>query len=243
MVNFDKLFRLMGCDRDEIWSDTLSQLASSYGFAQFFYSININKQAPLESALIYTNYSALWLKMYKNSFWDHDPIVKYCRKSNLPLIWEEKTFKTRHELQFYKTAQAHGLSRGIAFPIHGAQAEFAMLNLIIDEHIKMPSRKELDELLCDWALIRDYIFESSKKLTKLQAQDPPEKTSLTKREIQFLQLATEGKSSWEMSVICECTEATVNFHFANIRKKFKVKTRQQAIVKAMQLGITFLDGI
>jgi DNA-binding CsgD family transcriptional regulator len=34
----------------------------------------------------------------------------------------------------------------------------------------------------------------------------------------------------------------VNFHFSNIRKKFKVKTRQQAIVKALQLGLTFHEG-
>lgn len=180
--------------------------------------------------------------MYKESFWDIDPIVKHCKKSNMPLIWDEKTFKSRQEIQLYRTAQVYGLYKGIAFPVHGSHAEFAILNLVIDEINHTPSQQQLDAWICDWALIRDYVFESSKKFTKLQSHDQAEKTLLTKREIQFLQLATEGKSSWEMSVICECTEATVNFHFSNIRKKLKVKSRQQAIVKAMQLGITFLEG-
>jgi len=157
----------------------------------------------------------------------------------MPLIWEQKTFKSRQEIQLHKTAQVYGLSRGIAFPMHGAHAEFAILNLVINEATKTPSQQELDEMISDWALIRDYVFESSKKFTQLEKHDQPEKALLTKREIEFLQLATEGKSSWEMSVICKCTEATVNFHFSNIRKKFKVKMRQQAIVKALQLGLTF----
>jgi LuxR family quorum-sensing transcriptional regulator LasR len=239
MVDFDKLFRLMGCDRDEIWSETLFKLAKSYGLSQVFYSINLNKQSPLTSALIYSNYTPMWLKMYGEAFWDIDPIVKHCRNGNMPLIWDQKTFKSRQEIQFYKTSQVYGLHKGIAFPMHGAHAEFAMLNLVIDETEKPLSQKKMDEIIADWALIRDYVFESSKRFTQLQSHDQSERALLTKREIEFLQLATEGKSSWEMSVICKCTEATVNFHFSNIRKKFKVKTRQQAIVKAIQLGITF----
>jgi LuxR family quorum-sensing transcriptional regulator LasR len=38
-----------------------------------------------------------------------------------------------------------------------------------------------------------------------------------------------------------CAEATVNFHFANARRKFKVSTRQQAIVKAIRLGLIHPD--
>lgn len=91
-------------------------------------------------------------------------------------------------------------------------------------------------------MIRDYVFESSKKFTQLKNYIQPDKTFLTRREIECLRWAAEGKSSWEMSVICKCTEATVNFHFANIRKKFKVNTRQQAIVKTMQLGLIFPKG-
>jgi len=239
MVNFDKLFKLMGCDRDEIWSDTLFQLAESYGFSQVFYSINANKQSPLASALIYSNYAPLWLKIYEDSFWSTDPIVRHCMNSNMPLIWGQKTFKTRQEIQLHKTAQVYGLHRGIAFPVHGAHAEFAILNLVMKETAKPPSQQKLDEMIADWALIRDYVFESSKKFTQLQSHDQSEKSLLTRREVQCLQLAAEGKSSWDMAVVCECTEATINFHFKNIRKKFKVNTRQQAIVKAMQLGLIF----
>lgn len=240
MVNFDRLFRLMGCDREEIWSETLFALADHYGFAQVFYSINNNKQTPLSSALICSNCPPIWQQIYKQKLWSADPVIRHCMNSNMPLIWDQKSFKSRQEIQFYNTAQVYGLHRGIALPVHGPHAEFGILNLIHKTSV-LHSQHKLDEMISDWALIRDYVFESSKKFSQLKPYELPDQLSLTKREIECLQWAAEGKSSWEMAVICKCTATTINFHLANVRKKFKVKTRQQAIVKAIQLGIIFPD--
>ena len=60
---------------------------------------------------------------------------------------------------------------------------------------------------------------------------------LTRRELEVLKWVMAGKSSWEISRITDCAEATVNFHISNIRQKFNVSTRQQALVKAIALGI------
>jgi LuxR family quorum-sensing transcriptional regulator LasR len=38
-------------------------------------------------------------------------------------------------------------------------------------------------------------------------------------------------------MITRCSEATVNFHLANVRQKFNVNTRQQAVIKAISLGL------
>lgn len=60
---------------------------------------------------------------------------------------------------------------------------------------------------------------------------------LTRRELEVLQWVMAGKSSWEIARITSCSEATVNFHLANVRQKFDVNTRQQAVVKAIALGM------
>jgi DNA-binding CsgD family transcriptional regulator len=60
---------------------------------------------------------------------------------------------------------------------------------------------------------------------------------LTSRELEVLNLAMAGKSTWEISRITNSSEATVNFHMANVRLKFNVNTRQQAVVKAISLGL------
>ena len=64
-----------------------------------------------------------------------------------------------------------------------------------------------------------------------------ERPRLTKRELEVLNWVMVGKSSWEISKITNCSEATVNFHIGNVRQKFGVSTRQQALVKAIGMGI------
>ncbi|HHW1563471.1 TPA: LuxR C-terminal-related transcriptional regulator, partial [Pseudomonas aeruginosa] len=48
------------------------------------------------------------------------------------------------------------------------------------------------------------------------------------------------KTSWEISVICNCSEANVNFHMGNIRRKFGVTSRRVAAIMAVNLGLITL---
>jgi LuxR family quorum-sensing transcriptional regulator LasR len=61
--------------------------------------------------------------------------------------------------------------------------------------------------------------------------------TLTNRETEVLQWSAAGKSSWEIGRIFNCTEAGVNYHFSNIRRKFGVSSRGSAVVKALELGL------
>ncbi|AWY44336.1 helix-turn-helix transcriptional regulator [Pseudomonas putida] len=82
-------------------------------------------------------------------------------------------------------------------------------------------------------------FSSSLPPARLQHQEPehPSAIKLTAREKEVLQWSAIGKSSWEIGRIFNCTEAGVNYHFANIRRKFGVSSRGCAVVKALELGL------
>lgn len=60
---------------------------------------------------------------------------------------------------------------------------------------------------------------------------------LTLREKVVLQWSAEGKTSWEIAHILQCSESAVNFHFCNIRRKFGVTSRSAAMLKALALGL------
>jgi DNA-binding CsgD family transcriptional regulator len=60
---------------------------------------------------------------------------------------------------------------------------------------------------------------------------------LTNREKEFLQWSEAGKSSWEIAVIVDCSEANVNYHFNNIRRKFGVSSRHLAGKIAREQGL------
>ncbi len=98
-------------------------------------------------------------------------------------------------------------------------------------------RRQLEQVLDELALLRDYVFESSVRFIKPSAAALPPDIHLTRRELECLKWVMDGKSSWEIASILSCSEATVNFHITNVRDKFHVRTRQQAVVKAISAGL------
>ncbi|MGE8065666.1 helix-turn-helix domain-containing protein [Pseudomonas sp. NPDC089569] len=69
-----------------------------------------------------------------------------------------------------------------------------------------------------------------------RGENPPP-AQLTVKERQALLWCSKGKTSWEIARIQNCSEATVNFHFSNIRRKFAVRSRCAAVLKAIESGV------
>lgn len=98
-------------------------------------------------------------------------------------------------------------------------------------------RKECDsQILIDAAerMLRQAINEGGNRIEALAIDAP---FRLTPRELECLQWSALGKSSWEIAGILQISESAVNFHMANIRHKFQVSSRRQAIAQAIRLGL------
>ncbi len=65
----------------------------------------------------------------------------------------------------------------------------------------------------------------------------PIEVVLTEKEQQVLHWAALGKTTWEISRIQGRTEAAVNFHLCNIRRKFGVNSLRAALMKAIHQGM------
>ncbi|MGJ7518080.1 helix-turn-helix domain-containing protein [Pseudomonas baetica] len=74
----------------------------------------------------------------------------------------------------------------------------------------------------------------------LDDEGNPPPARLTAKETQTLLWCLKGKTSWEIARIQNCSEATVNFHFSNIRRKFAVSSRSAALLKAIESGVISL---
>lgn len=60
---------------------------------------------------------------------------------------------------------------------------------------------------------------------------------LTEKEVEVLQWAREGKTSWEIALIRDVCEGTVKFHLKTIYAKLGVSNRAQAVGEALARGI------
>jgi len=237
MSGFDDLFSLLQSANENAWSSTLFNLAQKSGFAQTVYGVVPDKRQPLENAFLRSNYSPSWRHHYDSEKLHYiDPTVAHCLRSTVPLIWEPTTFKSDAEKKFYEEACAYGLRSGITYPVHGPNGEFGVISFVSDISSGAEFQRELNQSLAHLALVRDFVFESSLKFFKPPVS-LPDTIHLTNRELECLKWAMAGKSSWEISRILNRSEATINFHITNIKQKFQVNSRQQAIVKAIRIGL------
>ena len=71
---------------------------------------------------------------------------------------------------------------------------------------------------------------------------PPEKHSLTPRQLEILQLLADGKSTGQIADELYLSKTTVRNHVAHILANLDVHTRVQAVVAASRLGLIRMPG-
>jgi LuxR family quorum-sensing transcriptional regulator LasR len=236
MVDLSQLMRLVNASTELAWSSALFDIGHQLGFGGVMYAALLSKHANLERPFLHSNYPKAWREHYDSAKLHYvDPTIRHCMSSVLPLIWEPDTFRQKDE-HIYEEARQFGKRSGITFPMHGCNGEIGMISFATEELEDQAFTDHLTHYMADLSLVRDYAFESSLKFIKARSQGEPV-PHLTKRELEVIKWVMAGKSSWEISRITDCAEATINFHISNIRQKFNVNTRQQALVKAIALGI------
>ena len=237
MLDGRQLMSLLSCEDEADWSAALFLVAQQLGFDQVVYGAVGSKHAQLETAFVQSNYQADWRSQYDAERLHYiDPTVIHCMGSSVPVVWEPALFRTSAQRALYEEACSYGIRSGVTFPIHGPNGEFGVISFASDQAPSAEHERTIGRLMPALSLVRDYAFESSLRFVSPRAaQDAV--PHLTRRELEVLNWVMVGKSSWEISKITRCSEATVNFHIGNIRHKFKVNTRQQALVKAISMGI------
>lgn len=239
-MNLARVKNLLTIKDADIWGKEICEIAADAGFEQTLFGMCLSRHDPLENAFIKSNYDPVWRERYDHEKLAYvDPTVAYSLRHNTPLLWTSHLFTGRAQKQFYEEACGYGLTTGLFFPIHGVDGEFGVFSFSSSSLNSSACQKQIMHALPELALLRDFAVESAKSLVFPNSRKKD--VFLTKRERVVLQWLRDGKSSWEIGRILSCSEATVNFHTANLRHKFGVRTRQQVVVKAIQLGLIPFD--
>ena len=238
MKTTEQFADLMCCNSVAAWRNLVFKLGNELGYEQTLLAILPDRNAPVEPeyAFLQSNYSADWLHKYTAERMHHvDPAFTHCASKSIPLIWSPDIFSARKQKEIYEEACGPGLRSGVTLPIHGAQGEMGILCFVSDTKPGKRFQQEVHGLLPELSYFRDVIFETS--LQFMKPSEFPEKLSVTPCELECIKWCAAGKSSWDIAQILHRSEAAVNFHFGNLRRKFKVSSRQQVVVKALRCGL------
>lgn len=175
-----------------------------------------------------------------------DPTVTHCLTKTMPVVWSPGVFASTSPKRMSEGARRieprTGLTlpvTSLTLPIHGPRGEVGILCLVTDRAMSDSLLRNMNHQLPDIALFRDVAFETCQRHLAPYVETSLPK--LTPRERECLKWTAIGKSSWEIANIYRCSEATVNFHMSNIRRKMGVGSRRVAAVKAVRMGLICLD--
>ncbi len=218
-----------------------AQLCENYGYDHFLYAAMIPTSFVKPYRIIISGYPSQWRDHYTESEYDHvDPTVSYCASHSTPLLWSQVDRLplgpvSRKARTFMEDAQDFGLRDGVSIPVHSLQGDRGMFSLSSDEE---PARaaSRISATLADANLFSLYLHEAVLRVFS-QQELPLGRVHLTDREQECLLWASEGKTAWETSQILRISERTVTYHLQNAADKMQVSNRQQAVARAIGLGL------
>lgn len=155
-------------------------------------------------------------------FIDNDEHIKrHCLNENQPVSYQELANRENHDVFVEEHIE-------LIIPINGIGSEFCALILSIP--VTTASPQVLEKVGWYWLMLAPFIYSQYRK----HVADT--KNGMTKRELECIKWAAEGKTSWEISQLLSISQRTVDFHLANCITKTESINRQQAIVKCVLNG-------
>jgi DNA-binding CsgD family transcriptional regulator len=164
-----------------------------------------------------------------------DPVMQHCRRSTMPIVWNQKTYLDKGEIALWDEQAKFGYRNGIAMALHLPEGRHFMLG--VDRDQALPTdRGELTRLVADLQLFAVHAQDTAMRVLISEALQP-ERPALTPRELEVLRWTMDGKTAWEVGALLKITERTAVQHLQNAMQKLDVNSKHQAVLKALRLGL------
>jgi DNA-binding CsgD family transcriptional regulator len=163
----------------------------------------------------------------------NDPIIEHLSGSILPIFWDDAD-RAHPKNIVLGEAKEHGLGHGITVSLFGHGGQRAVLSFARDKASGgLPAPRATTAALVQ--LTATYVHEVLWKLG--DNENNRVLATLSVREMDCLQWAAVGKTSWEIAQILKISERTAIFHMTNAARKLGATNRRQAVVRALALRL------
>lgn len=179
-------------------------------------------------------YSDAWVERYRErGYLAVDPAVQVGLRRLLPIDWSDMRQEGRTVRTFFGEAFEFGLGRkGLSIPVHGHLGDKALFSVTAD----------MSDLEWRWArhtafrhlpIVATHLHETYLRLRGIKTEPP----HVSRRELDCLRWAAEGKTVWESAVILGLSEHTVRCYLESARHKLGASSNTHAVALAFQLGL------
>jgi len=172
-----------------------------------------------------------WQDIYfQRKFYNQDPVLAAILKTNSAVDWYHATSQAEHvNADFKNISQKHVGQHGLSILVK-TKVGSTIISLVMNENSIKPHHFQLLEYIAPHV---HEVFNRTGEYQRNRVQTP----NLSKRELEVMNWAKQGKSNIKISYQLAISERTVKFHFTNIFNKLDVKNRSQAIAIAIRYGL------
>ena len=227
----DFVEKLEGIQNPNIVCDTFQTFVENLGFSNSACLRLPEKGERLWDCVLMNTRPDEWSKDYvENDYFLADPMARELGRSYLPFGWSDvldtrKLSKTEKDVMNW--TGDFGMDSGFVVPIFETNGNVALVSLA-GENVELP-----EDTRGAASLASIYLHNRLFTLKRMEQEDS---VALTPREVECLHWVAAGKSDWQIGQILNISAKTVNYHVENVKRKFGVATRIQAVVAAMRQG-------
>lgn len=163
-----------------------------------------------------------------------DPVLARFKTLSVPFVYDQALYVDSGAADLWEEQAAYGYKTGVGFALHLPDHQHFLLG--VDRSAKLPTDDvALARLMADLQLLATHAHAAAHRL--MLPGLTPKLPKLTAREMTVLEWALAGKTAWETGQILGITEEGVNYHVRAVIRKLDVHTKQQAILRAVSLGM------
>lgn len=177
---------------------------------------------------------------WENDFENHDHVAQHCMQRVDPILFgididSDNPAATPQSLESSQVAwDGFGLRNAIVFPIHSRLGRPAG-GLSFGVHMKVDEfRRLLDEIQ---PILHVAAMAAHVRIQALFLKERADGIRLSRRERECLLWLAKGLRTARIAERLNIKDVTVNFYVGKAKKKLGVCTREQAVAKAIMLGI------
>ncbi len=171
--------------------------------------------------------------LQQEKLWENNPIFLMAMQRVGLLFWQD-AYQVKEPTRLWEDLTHDlGLSESYTFSPFLPQMSKSHSMVAIGDL----NRKEEERCRLILEYVMPHLHWAVVSAVKSEAHPATPSVSLTKRELEVLKWLQDGKTSWEISVILQVSERTINFHAQNIKKKLDVSSRSAAVARALRLNL------
>ncbi|MDH2398395.1 LuxR family transcriptional regulator [Bradyrhizobium sp. SSUT18] len=219
---------LLSARNPEALREAMAEAIAALDLPCFAY-LSIPGELGAQPRLIST-YPASWTEHYLERHYERcDPVIERVINHTEPFEWgigvaSFTASNLRQEL--FDEASRFGIRCGFTIPIHDGRGPTAAVTFASDER-----RPQFERIIGEHARVLQLMamYFHSHARRKLAPERQINGISLSPREFECLEWASQGKSAWEIGHILGISRRTAAFHLDNAKAKLRVHSICQAV--------------